>query len=207
MQPAGPAASFESLTASKRAALITLLTDDDPAIYHTVRARLLGYGPAICDWLRPLTISADPRLRRRVTELMRYHACQAAHERFLAFCQRAGENVELEPGIGLMARTRYPDINLDGYAALLDEWAATLAPSLEGLADSGQLLAELNRFVFEHLGFTGFEQYGLEPDCNFFNKIIDRRTSNPIGLCAVYLLLARRLRLPIAGVGLPGHFV
>jgi regulator of sirC expression with transglutaminase-like and TPR domain len=36
---------------------------------------------------------------------------------------------------------------------------------------------------------------------------VDRRTGNPINLCLVYLLLARRLRLPISGIGLPGHFI
>jgi regulator of sirC expression with transglutaminase-like and TPR domain len=36
---------------------------------------------------------------------------------------------------------------------------------------------------------------------------VDRRTGNPISLCAVYLLLGRRLRLPLAGIGMPGHFL
>jgi regulator of sirC expression with transglutaminase-like and TPR domain len=207
MQPAGPTASFESLPESKRAALITLLTDDDPAIYQTVRSRLLAYGPSVCHWLRPLTLSSDPCLRRRTTELVRYHACQAAHQRFQEFCQRAGENADLETAIGLMAKTRYPEINPDGYSALLDEWSETLREKIFGLSESGRILEELNRYVFDHLGFAGNEQYGLDPDCSFFNKIMDRRTSNPIGLCVVYLLISRRLQLPIAGVGLPGHFV
>jgi len=202
-----PAASFESLSESKRAALITLLTDDDPAIYQTVRAQLLSYGPGICDWLRPLTLHSDPRLRRRVIELIRYHGSQAAHQRFLEFCQRAGENVDLEAGIGLMARTRYPEINLEGYSALLDEWAAALSKPLAGRTEPSRVLEEVNRHLFDQLGFVGNEQYGLDPDCSHFNKIIDRRTGNPIGLCVVYLLVSRRLRLPVAGIGLPGHFI
>jgi regulator of sirC expression with transglutaminase-like and TPR domain len=36
---------------------------------------------------------------------------------------------------------------------------------------------------------------------------MDRRTGNPLGVCAVYLFVARRLRLPVTGIGLPGHFV
>lgn len=207
MQPAGPTAPFESLTDNQRAALLTLLTDDDPEIYRTVRKQLLGYGPAICDWLRPMTLSADPCLRRRVIELVRYHAGQAAHQRFLEFCRRAGENVDLESGVGLLARTRYPEINLEGYTALLDDWAAELRDQLAGLTESGRILEEINRALFQQLGFVGHEQYGLDPDCSHFNRIIDRRTSNPIGLCVVYLLIARRLRLPVTGIGLPGHFV
>jgi regulator of sirC expression with transglutaminase-like and TPR domain len=36
---------------------------------------------------------------------------------------------------------------------------------------------------------------------------MDRRTGNPINLCLLYILLARRLRLPVAGIGMPGHFL
>jgi regulator of sirC expression with transglutaminase-like and TPR domain len=207
MHSAGPAVSLETLSESKRAALLTLLADDDPAVYRAVRARLLEYGPAICDWLRPLKLSPDPCLRRRVIELLTHHTRHAAHQRFLEFCQRAGENLDLEAGAGLMARTRFPEINLEGYAALLDEWAEALRTNLTGLNESGRVLGELNRYLFDHLGFAGLENYGLDPDGSYFNKVLDERVSNPIGLCLVYLLLARRLQLPIAGIGLPGHFV
>jgi regulator of sirC expression with transglutaminase-like and TPR domain len=37
--------------------------------------------------------------------------------------------------------------------------------------------------------------------------VVDRRTGNPISLCLVYLFIARRLRLPIVGIGMPGHFL
>lgn len=207
MQSVRPAVSFDSLTQSKRAAMITLLADDDVAVYQTVRARLLDYGPVICDWLRPLTLSSDPRLRRRAIELVTHHARNAAHQRFLEFCQKSGENVDLETGVGLMARTRFPGINPDGYTALLDEWAETLRGNLAGPTESGRVLGEMNRYLFEHLGFSANEHYALEPDSTYFNQVMDRRSGNPIGLCLVYLLIARRLQLPIAGIGLPGHFV
>jgi regulator of sirC expression with transglutaminase-like and TPR domain len=37
--------------------------------------------------------------------------------------------------------------------------------------------------------------------------VIDTRTGNPISLSLVYLLIARRLRLPVVGIGMPGHFL
>jgi regulator of sirC expression with transglutaminase-like and TPR domain len=37
--------------------------------------------------------------------------------------------------------------------------------------------------------------------------VVDHRTGNPISLCLVYLFLARRLKLPIVGIGMPGHFL
>ncbi|MFM8471291.1 MAG: transglutaminase family protein, partial [Limisphaerales bacterium] len=36
---------------------------------------------------------------------------------------------------------------------------------------------------------------------------MDRRTGNPISLSIVYLAVTRRLRLPVTGIGMPGHFI
>jgi regulator of sirC expression with transglutaminase-like and TPR domain len=207
MQTVGATVPFDSLTASKRDALITLLADDDIAIYQAVRSRLLDYGPAVCDWLRPFSLSSDPKLRRRAAELLTFHARNAAHQRFVDFCQKAGESADLELGAGLLAKTRFPEVNLTGYSAVLDEWAEILRNNLSGLTESGEILGELNRYLFDRLGFAGNEQYGLDPDCSYFSKILDRRNGNPIGLCLVYLLVARRLQLPITGIGLPAHFI
>ena len=37
--------------------------------------------------------------------------------------------------------------------------------------------------------------------------MLDRKQGIPISLCTVYLEIAARLRLPLVGVGLPGHFL
>ena len=39
------------------------------------------------------------------------------------------------------------------------------------------------------------------------NRVVDRRTGNPISLCSIYLFVARRLKLPVVGIGMPGHFL
>jgi regulator of sirC expression with transglutaminase-like and TPR domain len=65
----------------------------------------------------------------------------------------------------------------------------------------------MNEFLFADLGFQGNEQNYYDPDNSYFNQVIDRRTGNPISLCLIYMLLGRRLRMPIAGIGFPGHFL
>jgi len=69
------------------------------------------------------------------------------------------------------------------------------------------VLAVVTQFLFEDLGFNGNEHYSYNPDCCYLNRIVDNRSGNPIGLCAILLFMARRLRLPVTGIGLPGHFV
>ena len=65
----------------------------------------------------------------------------------------------------------------------------------------------MNHYLFQELAFRGNEENYYDPENSYFNRVLDRRTGNPISLCLLYLLLARRLRLPMVGIGLPGHFI
>ena len=200
--PAPPA-----LPEKQREALISLLADDDPAVYSMVRSKLLAFGPTASQWLRPYTLSSDPTLRRRAVEIVVHQARRASDLRFLEFCNRNGEDLDLEEATGLLAQTRHPDANLDGYRALFDTWADDVRSRIETMASTETVLTILNKFLFEKLAFKGNEQYAFEPDACYINRIVDKRSGNPIGLCAISLFMARRLRLPVAGIGLPGHFI
>jgi regulator of sirC expression with transglutaminase-like and TPR domain len=199
--------SVNRLPESQKSALLTLLADDDPVVYQTVREKILLYGTAACEWLRPHTLSGDPVLRRRVREIIRFLEQQTADNGFLAFCLKTGQEFDLEEGAWLLAQTQYPGINIDAYRALLDSYANDLRERVDFAAQPKQILSTLNYYLFFELGFKGNEDNYYDPENSYLNRVIDRRTGNPINLCLLYLLLGRRLRLPIAGIGLPGHFV
>jgi len=191
----------------EKAALISLLVDEDAAIYRLVRDKILSCGPAATEWLKPHTLSSDPVLRRRAQEITQHFAREKADDRFLAFCLSEGNDLNLEQGAWLLAQTQYPDINIEAYQALFDSYAGELLERVDLRADADQLLAAFNNYVFDVLRFRGNEQNYYDPENSYLNRVVDRRKGNPINLCLVYLMLARRLRLPLAGIGLPGHFI
>ncbi len=195
------------LSGNQKAALLNLLSDEDPLVYQTVREKILSCGPQAVAWLRPHTLSDDPVLRRRSQELVLHFERQAADNNFLAFCLQHGEEFDLEQSAWLFAQTRYPQINVEAYGALLDSFAGDLREHLDLSAKPKEILATINTALFSDLGFTGNEESYYDPENSYLNRVIDRRTGNPINLCLLYMLLARRLRLPVAGVGLPGHFI
>jgi regulator of sirC expression with transglutaminase-like and TPR domain len=199
--------SSKKPSASQWAALLNLLADDDPAVYQTVRKEILSLGPEAGDELRSHVLSADPVLRRRVREIIRHFEQQDADTKFLGFCLKHGEEFDLEKAAWLFARTEYPDINIDGYRALLDGYAEELRERIHDAADANDILIAINKYLFTDLGFVGDEVNYYDPENSYLNRVIDRRAGNPINLCLLYLLLARRLQLPMTGVGLPGHFI
>ncbi|MEY2407833.1 MAG: hypothetical protein QOF48_503 [Verrucomicrobiota bacterium] len=207
MQALDPIQIPGTLPERQREALISLLADEDPVVYSAVRAKLLGFGPAASQWLRPHTLSSDPTLRRRAVEIVRHQARRVADGRFLDFCRSHGEELDLEEGAGMLAQTHYPDAHLGAYRALFDAWANELRTRIDPAAAPERILGVVHRFLFVELGFSGSEDHTFDPDTGYVNCIVDRRTGNPIGLGAIYLLVTRRLRLPITGIGLPGHFI
>ena len=195
------------LSEKQRNALVTLLADDDPAVYRTIRKQLLSYGKDVIQWLQPHLLSGDPVLRRRALEIVSHFGRQNSDENFLAFCLTNGEDLDLEQATWLLARTQYPDINPHAYRALLDQWADRLRARVDPSAGAEQALQTINLFLFEELGFHGSDRYGDDPQNCYLNHVMDQRSGNPLSLCAVYLFVGRRLRLPMTGIGLPGHFI
>lgn len=195
------------LSQSQRGALLSLLADEDPAVYRMVREKILSCGPPAAEWLRPHTMSNDPALRRRARQIVLHFDRQAADDHFLAFCLRHGEEFDLELSAWLFAQTQYPLINVEAYQALLDGYTNELRDRLGSTADPQDVLTIINQYLFGELAFTGNEENYYDPENSYLNRVIDRRTGNPINLCLMYILLARRLRLPVAGIGLPGHFI
>jgi regulator of sirC expression with transglutaminase-like and TPR domain len=195
------------LEEKQRQALISLLADDDSKVYRTVRETLLSYGPSCSEWMREHTLSNDPVLRRRATEIVEHFTRQDADTQFLAFCLNQGEDFDLEHGVLLLSRTQYPLINIEGYSAVLDDYAGDLRERLDLNGPSDQILRVINDYLFHEQKFAGDEQNFYDPQNSYFNCVMDRRIGNPISLSLLYLLLSRRLRLPVVGIGLPGHFL
>ena len=192
---------------ARRRALLTLLADDDPAVARLIRDRLRDGGEGGMGWLADHRLDADPRIRRRVRDLLAEQAREAADIRFLAFLLGHGEQFDLEEAVWSFVATRYPDVPVGAYGAQLDEWAGRIREGIPDGADGRTILETVNLVLFDQLGFRGNGEQYDDPENSYLNRVMDRRTGIPLGLCLVYLAVSRRLRLPVRGIGMPGHFL
>ena len=103
----------------------------------------------------------------------------------------------------LYASDAYPELDVDGYLSRLDDMAGAIRCRL----NHHHPVTVLNSYLFGELGFCGNTHDYFDPRNCFLNEVLDRRTGIPITLSVVYLELARRLELPMVGIGLPGHFI
>ena len=98
MNPSVKAPAGQELSEKEKAALLTLLGDEDAAVYRAVKRRILAAGRDAVAWLQPHTLSRESLLRRRATEIVHHFQQQDADNRFLAFCLTHGEDLDLERG-------------------------------------------------------------------------------------------------------------
>ena len=209
VDPAKPAPAGVPLPLSERRkeALARLLADEDQIVFRAVRREIVSHGPSVRPWLAGFSLHADPVLRRRALAIVEHFDRLDADIAFNVFCLRHGEELNLEEGCWLLSRSRFPSINVEAYRAMLDGYAADLMGRLDYAGEPESIIATLNACLFAEQGFRGNEEEYYSPDNSYLSRVLDLRTGNPILLCVLYLTLCRRLQLPVAGIGLPGHFL
>lgn len=106
-----------------------------------------------------------------------------------------------------LAAIEFPGIEADAFVSLLDSHAAELRERLSDGADGETYVREANRYLFDELGFRGNTADYYDPKNSCLNEVLTTRAGIPITLSLVYMEIARRLGRPVAGIGLPGHFI
>ncbi len=119
------------------------------------------------------------------------------------------EKIDLLHASLLIAAEVYPSLNIACYESRFDEWATAIRQQLPDDARPGTevLLAALNRYLFDELGFSGNTDDYYDPRNSYMNEVLDRRRGIPITLSVIYIELGRRLGLRLYGVSFPGHFL
>ena len=201
-------------------ALVSLLEGEEGGQHDTLRRHLIEVGPSAIPFLEERCASAEPQARRRLEDVLREIRFGELRSQFKKLA--ASNEPSLETGAFLLARFGYPYMDEQRYRRWLDDTAAAARNASAARAvsdgensdlalgsggDPRPLLRRLNTRLFDELRFCGNTQRYYDPDNSFLNRVIEARTGIPISLSVLYILLGRRLGLPVAGAGLPGHFM
>jgi regulator of sirC expression with transglutaminase-like and TPR domain len=106
-----------------------------------------------------------------------------------------------------LAQDAYPDLEMDHYLSRIDALADRVRDRCRDGARLSQILGQINWVLYTEEGFRGNVAEYDDPRNSYLNEVLDRRLGIPISLSVLYLAIAGRLGLAMAGVNLPGHFV
>lgn len=194
-----------SLDESSLRSLVALLDDEDPRSLALVRSRLLDVGTAAIPFLEAAREASPPEFAARLDEMsaeLRYRELKAS---ILAL---AAERIpDLETGAFLLSRFVRPNADPAVYRSWLDRVALAAAEGIAEDATTSEAAKRLSAHLFQSMGFAGNEANYYDPDNSCLSRVIDTRRGIPVTLSTLYLLVAKRLKLPVYGVGTPGHFL
>jgi regulator of sirC expression with transglutaminase-like and TPR domain len=116
------------------------------------------------------------------------------------------EKIDLTRAALVIARTEYPRFDIEAYAGRMDELGERVGARIADLR-APHTIAALNHVLFDEAGLRGNCNDYYDPRNSFLNDVLDRGLGIPITLSVVYMEVARRVGFPLAGVGMPGHFL
>ena len=187
-------------------AMVQLLDDPDLDVSVAVENRLMEEGESVIDELEALWLNNEfPDSSRYIELVINKIQKNLLHQRFKNWIEQ--DQPDLIEGWVLVTQLQYPGVKLmDVKSQLndikLDAWL--LMGNVENDLDRIQIL---NHVFFEQQGFHGDTSQYHYPDNSFINRVLERKSGNPISLSAIYLSVAQHLGLPVFGINLPQHFV
>ena len=106
-----------------------------------------------------------------------------------------------------LAKDFYPHINVESDSKKVDEFVAKIRTRTGGALDPGTRIRTINTVIYRQEGydydFEGVEKKSI--DGAYFNRVLDTKRGNCLGLTVLYLAVVQRLGYPIYPVIMPTH--
>jgi regulator of sirC expression with transglutaminase-like and TPR domain len=195
------------LNSSEIRPLIKLLDDESEEIVSTVKGKLLENGIGSIPSLEEAIETGSPVLRERIRSIIQELATAQVRIQLEELRHVDAADLDLEAGALVVARYGYPSEDLKWCSKVLDEFAQELDSRLDTHDDPLDIVSNVSSFLSSERGFKGNIEDYYNPENSYINRVLERRTGLPISLCTIYLLVAKRLNIPLFGVGMPGHFL
>src|SRR6266852_5332139 len=97
------------------------------------------------------------------------------------------EKINLVRAALTIARTEYPDLDIESYVARVDELAHRVEARIMDIDDAAETIAALNRVLFQQAGLCGNREDYYDPRNSFLNDVLDRGLGIPITLALIYM--------------------
>lgn len=101
----------------------------------------------------------------------------------------------------------FPELDITEYLRKIEYFCSGMREHISDVKNPIYLISMVNEYMFDILEFEGNSDDYYNPQNNFLNVVIDKRTGIPITLSIMYIELARAVGLDLRPVGFPGHFL
>jgi regulator of sirC expression with transglutaminase-like and TPR domain len=194
--------------ADKFRSLMKLMDDDDPLVSAAVERELLDGGDEIVRLLESEKANAELKVKKRIENLISriyIDKLQKDYDLLLDFVSH--REFSLERALFLLAKPLYPEVDFVSVESQLNELANELRKKISDLEIPYDIIQRVNDFFLNDIGFAGNSKDYYNPDNSMLHRVLETHRGIPISLGIIYILVGRRLNLPMFGVGAPAHFL
>jgi len=141
---------------------------------------------------------------------------QEARLLFSELVQRPDEEIDLVEAALLIAADQGSDVIIELRQTQIDNMARRVKDRMAEFSKGKpidpmyfpiEVVQVTNLVLYAEEGFYANRDDYYDPENSYLDRVLERRTGIPITLGLVYMEIARRVGLPLRGIGLPGHFV
>ncbi|RIW15199.1 hypothetical protein D0X99_12215 [Algoriphagus lacus] len=197
---------MSELTPAQMDALVSLLDDPDMEVKNHVREKIISMGAEIIPFLeQKWETSFNPEVQKEIEELV--HDLQFSLVKSRLAEWRDSEDRDLLTGLWILNTYQYPDLDFAKLNAEMHQIYFEVWTSFKNDLQPYDQVRIINNVLFNTLRFSANTKNFHSPGNSMLSTVLDTKKGNPISLCAIYLLVAKKLGLPIYGVNLPNLFV
>lgn len=183
-------------------ALITLLDDPDDSVFRMVEQEILKEDAKIVDKLEQIwETSLDELIQYRIENLIQQIQFNDTKERIKKWSTQ--NSLDLFDGFFLISRYQYPDLKLKNITNKLDKITKDIwlefnnsLTALEKITVINHIIYDIHKFSINHPNFNS-------PQNCYLNQLLETQKGNPVSLAILYILIARRLELPVYFIDFP----
>lgn len=197
---------MSELTPGELNALVSLLDDSDHEVRMHVRDRIISIGNDIIPFLEnKWENSFNPDIQKEIEELV--HDLQFSLLKARLTDWRDTDDRDLLTGLWIINTYQYPDLDYAKLNAEMHQIYFEVWTAFKNDLDPYEQVRAINNVLFNTLRFSANTKNFHSPANSMLSSVLDSKRGNPLTLCSIYLLVAKKLGLPIYGVNLPNLFV
>ncbi|PZX53411.1 regulator of sirC expression with transglutaminase-like and TPR domain [Algoriphagus ratkowskyi] len=197
---------MNELTPGELNALVSLLDDSDQEVRMHVRDRILSIGNDIIPFLEnKWENSFNPDIQKEIEELV--HDLQFSLLKARLTDWRDTDDRDLLTGLWIINTYQYPDLEYSKLNAEMHQIYFEVWTAFKNDLNPYEQVRSINDVLYNRLRFSANTKNFHSPANSMLSSVLDSKRGNPLTLCSIYLLVAKKLGLPIYGVNLPNLFV
>jgi regulator of sirC expression with transglutaminase-like and TPR domain len=195
-----------SLDNTELNALLHLLDEPDEKVFDSIRDKFHSYGKEAIPYLeKALEINFDAFIQKRAEDIIRGIQQGELHAEFTNWINTASS--DLLKGFLLVTKSQYPELNEESLTIRIEQMKMDAWLELNDNLTALESTKVLNHILYHVHNFDGNKVNQFAPQNNYLNTLLDSRKGSALSLGMIYIIIARKLNIPIYGVNLPQHFI